>query len=224
MPGSFNRWLTTIFSFSFLFFSCNTKKKVVFFGDSITTGGCASSEKKRWSTQLATKKEWGEINYGISGASLSDDKVLEHIRKNTPRYGKQYEYVFISYGANDVGYNVAEYTIDKFKTNLREAIKIVNRQNWWPERIVIVSPGYINEEGFRIFKEFSVEPLADSNRLKNYVQAAKEIAGRMGCQFIDIYEPMKARGDSVLFDGLHPNQSGHDLIFNEVLKQLKIAG
>lgn len=58
--------------------------------------------------------------------------------------------------------------------------------------------------------------------VEKYNQVAKEVCGSENIAFVDMYsEFMKQDYKNLLFDGLHPNDEGHELMFQVVKKFLQ---
>lgn len=77
-------------------------------------------------------------------------------------------------------------------------------------------------------EEFTANPAnKDKSRLNKYIEAynkkIKETADNKGIHFVDVNSVFMNNDYKSLFceDGLHPNESGHEVIFNELLKVMK---
>jgi len=68
------------------------------------------------------------------------------------------------------------------------------------------------------------DPLGLNATLVDYVEAVRDVAGREGVDLVDLYEPFTAHKspdgrafDTLLLDGMHPNDAGHRLIADALL-------
>jgi lysophospholipase L1-like esterase len=59
-------------------------------------------------------------------------------------------------------------------------------------------------------------------RIAEFEDAAKQLAGQDGLPFVEVHSVMAARAGEGLqsHDGLHPNDAGHQLIFELVRPEL----
>ncbi|MGC9311002.1 MAG: SGNH/GDSL hydrolase family protein, partial [Candidatus Aenigmatarchaeota archaeon] len=62
----------------------------------------------------------------------------------------------------------------------------------------------------------------NNERILEYNKILDEICGKKEITFVELLSLFEERGkESLLFDGLHPNSKGHELIFQEVKKSLE---
>lgn len=188
--------------------------KAVFIGDSITVGGCAAKRDSHWAASVSNSLHLKEINLGISGMTAH-----RYDETKIPICGRTYKYLFVAFGANDIGANTLP--VDTFVSDLKKIIRKANANYWYPHDIIVISPYYSSQEGRNQYLRFGIKTAADSNRVMQFFNASKMVADDMGCRFVDVYTPMQESKRVLLFDGLHPNQRGHDLIASVILSTLK---
>lgn len=203
------------------------------FGDSITYGAwdIASSgwaQKLRMYLDKRQKEDSslyfltynlgvpGETTNGLMNRFLSETKV--RIRED-----RQEENIFIfAYGANDAAImlNQNQFCVDAedFKNNLEN---VVNQAKKFGNKILIINISPVNEE-------LAANPVnRNKSRLNKYIEAynkiIKEITDSKGAYLVDVNSAFMDNDYKSLFseDGLHPNEVGHQIMFNELLKIIK---
>ncbi|RTL56231.1 MAG: hypothetical protein EKK37_17310 [Sphingobacteriales bacterium] len=173
-------------------------KGVVFAGDSITNGTGASTVDRRW-TNIAMKSQQHQFeNVGIGSwligtwnTNLSNE-VLPAIN------GK---YLVLAYGYNDAIQGTALAT---FQASVDSAVT------------------YAQGIGYTVIL-VSIIPHVTSD-FTSYNTQIQTVATNRGCKYVDIFSKLKNAGNNqinpqYLFDGVHPNDSGHKVIGDEIRKQ-----
>jgi lysophospholipase L1-like esterase len=59
----------------------------------------------------------------------------------------------------------------------------------------------------------------DPTRVREFELVLREFAANSGSEFVNLMEPFQAHlddGQSLLVDGVHPNNEGHELIYRAV--------
>jgi lysophospholipase L1-like esterase len=193
----------------------------VFFGDSITMGVGASNDAHRWSALYCAAKGDIEENHGVSGSPLQNSTPLnptgapnfrDAASQLIPTYIIGYGKLFISYGTNDVGLNLVNFTAANYKQQLKEVISIAISKNWPLRDIIVESPSYYEQSGRDGYVGlYGVTIAADLTRHEAHVLAANQACLETGVVFDDSYAYMKNNGGASLLrpDGLHPNDAGH---------------
>ena len=203
------------------------------FGDSITYGAwdvANSGWAQKLRMYLDKKQEEDDslyfltYNLGIPGEST--DSLVNRFLPETKarvREEKQEENIFIfAYGANDAAMipsqNKFRVDAEDFKNNLEN---VVDQAKKFGNKIFILNITPVNEE-------FTANPVnKDKSRINKYIEAynkkIKEMAGNKGIYLVDVNSAFMNNDYKSLFceDGLHPNESGHEVIFNELLKVVK---
>lgn len=181
----------------------NDLKKIVFLGDSLTEGyGVDITSTYTHLLQERFDKEnipWKVINAGISGSTTASAKgrlkwLLKD--KNKPSI------IVIALGAND---GLRGQKIESIKTNLSEAVEMVKKENI---RVIIgeimVPPNYGKEYSDNFKKIFSQISKEKNITLMPFI--LKNVAGKP---------------DLNIADGIHPNEKGHKLVYEQVFTFIK---
>jgi lysophospholipase L1-like esterase len=203
------------------------------FGDSITYGAwdvANSGWAQKLRMYLDKKQEEDDslyfltYNLGIPGETTGG--LVNRFSSETKariREEKQEENIFIfAYGANDAAMipsqNKFRVDAEDFKNNLEN---VVDQAKKFGNKIFILNITPVNEE-------FTANPVnKDKSRINKYIEAynkkIKEMAGNKGIYLVDVNSAFMNNDYKSLFceDGLHPNESGHEVIFNELLKVVK---
>lgn len=201
--------------------------QILAFGDSITWG---SYTEKGWAEQLRLflwKKEDADDIYrrmyglGIPGETTADllkRFLVEAEARIQKKYGQTV--LLFAFGSNDSALVIGEQRmavpLDQYKENLEKVFEQASK--WSPLIFLLTSPPLfqegINESGT---KERS------NKDIDLYNAALKELAEKRSLGIIDINTAFRQQDLSQLFieDGVHPNEKGHQLIFEEVSKALE---
>ena len=212
-------------------------KKVIFLGDSITEGWAADSPEKIYHAVM--KKDLGLAearNEGVSGTRIARQdgglvEFREDFNKRYDRMNKDADVLFIFGGTNDFGHGTAKigniddedvYTFyGGLNTLLKKAVCDFGKNN-----VIVLTPMHrFTENNPR--GDGSKE--ADGLLLIDYVNIIKERAKFFGAQVIDLFSderlnPNTPEGAKFSYDGLHPNNEGHNLlakVIEENLENLK---
>ena len=203
-------------------------KKVVFLGDSITEGWGASSPDKAYPHLLQKKHQLKEAgNLGIGGSRIA-------IQKN-PSYGclrhdiyfglrahiipKDADIIIVFGGTNDFGHGDAEfgtedstddYTFIGALNNLMTLLK----KNHPNAEIIFFTPLH------RIYENISLNN--SGKLLVDYVNAIIDAAKRHNIKLIDLFNEFELdpTDTSIVPDGLHPNDKGHEIMTEFLSKKL----
>jgi lysophospholipase L1-like esterase len=193
----------------------------VFFGDSITLGVGASDDAHRWSSLYCAAKGDIEENHAVSGQPLQNSTPLNptgapNFRDSAngliPTCHIGHGKLFLSFGTNDVGLNLGNFTTANYKQQLIDVINIAISRGWPLRSIVVESPSYYEQSGRDGYVGlYGVTVAADLARHEAHVLAASQACLETGVVFDDSYAYMKNNGGSSLLrpDGLHPNDAGH---------------
>lgn len=217
------------------------KMKVLVLGDSITKGIVYDDIKGKYvfsdnSFVNLLKSDNIEIeNASLMGSTVTKGmKMLERLGDEVSKY----DYTAIEFGGNDCNYTWSEVSAspdsahfcltppEKFRSVYKE---LVNKIRSLGSKPVIVSLPPIDSSKFykwiiRGLNEANIFSfLGDKERLGRWQQfynlTVSQIARSMGVPFIDITSPFFQGSDfKDLFctDGIHPNESGHRLIYNHL--------
>ena len=205
-----------------------TGKKWVLLGDSITYGSGASSRlTTSYSAILASK--YGALieNEGINGAtwqkdgsSYDDISILAQIANTT---FEGVDYVTIFAGTNDWGRNTLPIgAVDDMVENTLHGAINLSIQNILASnpsvRIALITPMWRQRQSAGDDLD---SDLHDKNGvyLRDYVDAIVESAKHNHVPVLNLYDTIminKYNHTSLLADGLHPNDLGHDLIADKI--------
>ena len=80
--------------------------KIAFLGDSITQGGCASSEENTYVSKVGEMLGCTVLNYGVSGTRIApnsnpEDKYGEYFLMRAKKMDRSADFVFVFGGTND---------------------------------------------------------------------------------------------------------------------------
>lgn len=198
-------------------------EKAFFYGDSITVGVGASPSTNRWSTLLSVSKNWEEFNLGQSGTPLENqspivaNNLIAIYLDRMPFKSGGDKYIFISHGVNDCGFNTTNYNTTNFSTELQTIITELLNRNWSASDIVINLGTYVNTAGWATYVPTYTPTPADNARYQSFITAAQTVANTNGCTYINNFVNMQNNGgDSLVGDGLHPNNAGYLVIKNYI--------
>ena len=210
--------------------------KINFLGDSITFGHGTSAESKRFTNRIAA--EQGAIcrNYGISGTRIARQKAPPQcpdfdldFNLRMADMDSDADAVVIFGGTNDFGHGDApigsmeDRTCDTFYGALHTLY--ANLIVKYPTaKIVILTPLHrCNEDN----------PRGDGNKqtdvgvLRDYVQVIRQVAEFYALPVLDLFaisglQPrVPAIQQRYIPDGLHPNDAGHQILADLLVRYLR---
>lgn len=202
---------------------------ILIFGDSITwgavdsKGGWAQRIKDYVNIQTLAGKDYNNNVYplGISGED-SGELVKRLEPEASLRLDKDNQTVLIiAIGINDSQIEIQSKSnktpLEDFSGNLNH---IVEKGKSFAKQIILV--------GLTPVDESKVKPMPwklthgyINERIAKFNNVIKEIAIKQNVTFLEIYEKFQVKEyKSLLFDGLHPNDKGHELIYSIVLEEL----
>jgi isoamyl acetate esterase len=216
------------FAFLLLLFAMSSfivqnKKKVIFFGDSITQAGVQPGGYILKIGDLAAG-EGARERFDLIGAGIGGNKVYDlYLRLEDDVLNKKPDIVFIYVGVNDVWHRQSHGTgtdLDKFEKFYQALIRKIQGQG---AKVVLVTPAVIGEKtdlsnGLDTeLNDFSVviRTLAKNNNLP-LVDLRKA--------FLDYnrrYNPSNRESGILTTDRVHLNEAGNNLVAEEMWKVLK---
>ena len=203
-------------------FKADKKKKVIFFGDSITQAGV---EPKGYISILKDILAKQGINgYELAGAGIGGNKVYDlYLRLEDDVISQSPDIVVIWVGVNDVWHKRSFGTgtdADKFEKFYRAIIKKIEAAH---AKVVLVTPATIGEKN-----DYSNELDGDLNK---YSSIIRSIAADKQLPLIDLrriftdYEkannPSNADRGILTADGVHLNDKGNQFVAEQVWTVLK---
>lgn len=191
--------------------------RVALMGDSITLGHNASSSGASWAGRLKSYLDehfdgpFEIINSAIEGETASEGfkKIEDHVIKYTP------DIVFIGYGTSDCMKVSGNYKNDyyNFESNIEDMAKAVKSQTN-ASIIFNLSPPIIEELAC------SDNVTVHNRDISAYNDVVKRVCGSMMIGFIDHFSIMtdkKNLNELIDSDGIHPNDEGHRVMFENII-------
>jgi isoamyl acetate esterase len=200
------------------------KKKVIFFGDSITQAGIKPGGYiDRVQTGIAGIGKQNE--YELIGAGIGGNKVYDlYLRIEEDVLAKKPEIVVIYIGINDIWHKASHRTgtdIDKFE---KFYIAIIKKLQAKKIQVAICTPTVIGE-----LKKFANAQDADLNA---YSDIIRRLATNHDCQLVDLRKAFADYGEKnnvnnaesgvLTTDRVHLNDAGNQLVAAEILQRLFI--
>jgi lysophospholipase L1-like esterase len=204
--------------------------RILIFGDSITqgfwdkTGGWVDRLRTHYDILKdgdVTRGEPTVFNLGISGDTSLN--VLKRVEQETlaRTWDNQKPIVLVQIGTNDARLQNGEpqTNTSQYKDNLKQ---IADRLRSITVRTIFVGLTCCNES--KTSPVHWEQSYWDNVTLKSYEVVMRDLAKELNLQFIPIFDDFKQEFESdssILPDGLHPNQKGHQIIFDTVLSYLE---
>ena len=203
-------------------FSYQQKKRIIFFGDSITQAGVQPTGYITRLTQLLTGKNIGN-NYELIGAGVSGNKVYDlYLRMDDDVLSKKPDAVVIWVGVNDVWHKRTSGTgtdADKFEKFYNAIIKKLKANNI---AVLLCTPAAIGEK-----TDFTNDLDGDLNK---YSEIIRTIAKNNNCPLIDLRKAFLAynlannkenkESGILTTDRVHLNEKGNQFVAEEMFKVL----
>lgn len=203
-------------------FTMQTKKKIVFFGDSITQAGAGPDGYiKKMDSILAANKQ--SANYELVGAGISGNKVYDlYLRMEADVLAKNPDAVVIYIGINDVWHKRTSGTgtdPDRYERFYNAIIKKLKERNI---TVYLCTPSVIGEK-----TDFTNQLDGDLNQ---YAVLVQKIAKANNCTVIDLRQAFlehlkknnpenKDRG-VLTTDGVHLNREGNIFVAQQMYNTL----
>lgn len=157
-------------------------------------------------------------NDGINGAStrswINSVTLAESIQPDD-------EYVFMQIGTNDRAYHPTiptnPFTLTK---NLKQMVDIIGAETGGHAKVIMLSANAVTQDEMPYP---STSYVFDMRRVN---QVIATVASELGLDFISQYEEtmqMKIDGTSYLADGLHPNDAGYRVMFENIRTRIMNA-
>lgn len=210
-------------------------KKILFLGDSITQGACASCLENQFVELVGKKLPCQAINYGIGGTRIAKKinpipdarHACDYLDFNTRavHMDKDADFVFVMGGTNDHGHGdcplgtMEDTSLYTFYGALKQLVKYL-QDTYGKEKICFIMPMHKYDEDNVLGDGSRINPTVS---FKYYRKAYKEVCDLYGIDLIDVDDifPIPAKRETdVFFDGLHPNDKGHALIANKIINYL----
>jgi lysophospholipase L1-like esterase len=203
-------------------FSHQQKKRIVFFGDSITQAGIQPTGYITKLGQLLNEKKIGE-KYELIGAGIGGNKAYDlYLRMDEDVLAKKPDAVVIWVGVNDVWHKRTSGTgtdADKFEKFYNAILKKLKNNNI---AVLICTPAAIGEK-----TDFTNELDGDLNK---YSEIIRNIAKNNSCPLVDLRKAFlsynlannKDNKESGILttDRVHLNEKGNQFVAEEMYKVL----
>lgn len=199
-------------------------KRICIWGDSIAYGA-GDIELGGWVNRLAVylrKEDRGYRAYNLGVSGNISEEVVE--RFSAEAKARNPELIIFAVGINDTQYLGKEdrvrVTEEDFTKNINELVK---QAKGFTDKIAFVNCNPIDEDKtnpipWHTNRNYNNERIETNNKI------IKDICDKEKLQYIDIHSKFLAKEDykDLLFDGLHPNEDGHKLIFETVKDNLSL--
>jgi lysophospholipase L1-like esterase len=197
-------------------------KRIIVLGDNVAYGGWDSEggwvDRIREHVHTATLKTGGKSRYQVMNLSISGDTTADIIKRMRPEVTARLSpgwspVIIIAAGTNDTR------SLDKpgnvevnFEQYIRNMSEIIDFARSVTPKVLLVG----------------LTPLAsDSLQFKNYFYEQKDVSGydlglvdlakEASVPYVELFEFMEPWiGKLYCWDGLHPNDAGHKMIFDHV--------
>ncbi len=197
-------------------------KGLVLFGDSIFFGTGASKRTKGCGKILKSILQFPVLIKGRNRDSTREG--LERLESDAVKRNG-FSHVIVLFGNNDcrfIGVNQALVDFTEYRSNLCTMINRIKSAGKIP---LISNLQPIDSEAFyKVHPETKKFVAIDETPYgwqKRYSDICEEVAGDKKAPLIDIRVKLEARKDEILAsDGLHPNDLGHRIIADAILKTL----
>lgn len=199
------------------------KKKIIFFGDSITEQGVKADG---YITKLMNllKRDEEDGNYNLIGAGVGGNKVYDlHLRVDEDVLAKAPDVVVIFIGVNDVWQKQtfgAATDANEFEAHYEAIIKKLQASDI---KIIICTPAVIGE------KTNGSNDLDDD--LNKYSNIIIELAQKNDLPLVDLRQsfltynlannPQDKHAGILTTEGVHLNEAGNQLVAEEMYKVIK---
>ena len=200
------------------------KKRIVFFGDSITQAGAEPSGYISLMRDMLEKKGLDK-SYELIGAGIGGNKVYDlYLRMEEDVLSKQPDIVLIYIGVNDVWHKTSHGTgtdLDKYEKFYIAIIKKLQAKNI---KVAVCTPTVIGE------KKDNANP--QDKDLNAYSEVIRRLAATYNCTLIDLrkafasYEQANNNDNKesglLTTDRVHLTDTGNQLVADEVIRALTI--
>jgi lysophospholipase L1-like esterase len=198
------------------------KKKVIFFGDSITQAGIKPGGYITRIGDMAAKEQ--KERFELVGAGIGGNKVYDlYLRLEDDVLNKSPDLVFIYVGVNDVWHKQTSRTgtdADKFEKFYTAIINKLKQKNI---KVVLCTPAVIGEK-LNGGNELDGE-------LDKYSDIIRSLASKNGLPLVDLRKrfleynqknnPGNAESGILTTDRVHLNEKGNQLVADEMWKVIK---
>ena len=213
-----------IIVFFLMAFTQVQKKKVIFFGDSITRAGAESGGYILKVTELAAKSGKAD-QYEFIGAGIGGNKIYDlYLRMEDDVLSKSPDVVVIYIGVNDVWHKRSFGTgtdADKFEKFYTAIIKKLLAKNC---KVILATPAVIGEK-----TDFSNEQDGDLNKYSSIIRGLA-VANKLPLVdlrkvFLDYNKQWNSENKEsgiLTTDRVHLNPKGNEMVAEEMWKVIQV--
>jgi lysophospholipase L1-like esterase len=205
-------------------FNYDKKKKVIFFGDSITQAGAEPGGYIRMMDSLV-KQEGMENKYELAGAGIGGNKIYDlYLRMEEDVISKSPDIVVIYIGVNDVWHKTSSGTGTDYNKFGKFYEAVVRKLKAAGAKVILCTPAVIGEK-----TDYSNQQDGDLNLYSNWI---REYAAKEALPLVDLrslfhaYElknnPENKESGILTRDRVHLNGVGNLLVAEEMWKAIKV--
>lgn len=204
-------------------FTVMQKKKIIFFGDSITQAGVAPNGYITLLQQMLVKNGKDKA-FDLIGAGIGGNKIYDlYLRLEDDVLSKKPDLVFIYVGINDVWHKRSYGTgtdPDKFEKFYN---KIIDKIQSTGAKVVICTPtvvgekkGYVNELDGDLNKYSEIVRQIAKNKKVELIDLHKTIV-----DYINAHNPENKNSGILTTDGVHMNDEGNRFLAEQFWEYIK---
>ena len=204
-------------------FTVMQKKKIIFFGDSITQAGVAPNGYITLLQQMLVKNGKDKA-FDLIGAGIGGNKIYDlYLRLEDDVLSKKPNLVFIYVGINDVWHKRSYGTgtdPDKFEKFYN---KIIDKIQSTGAKVVICTPtvvgekkGYVNELDGDLNKYSEIVRQIAKNKKVELIDLHKTIV-----DYINAHNPENKNSGILTTDGVHMNDEGNRFLVEQFWEYIK---
>jgi len=197
-------------------------QRIVAIGDSLIYGAHDHSGGGwigRLRNSLEKEHKWNVVfNLGIGGET--SETLLARFEREV--LFRRPDCIIIGIGTNDARRIRADNGVllvppEKFEENLNALLQIAKKIS---DRIILVSVMPVDETRTRPLAGHSDSFYLNSD-LNNYLHVQRRCSIDLNCSFLDAWSVIERAQIDIYSDGLHLNESGHEILHNAAVKEFR---
>ncbi|KAJ2402194.1 isoamyl acetate-hydrolyzing esterase [Coemansia sp. RSA 2559] len=205
---------------------------IVCFGDSLTQHGWDVT-KHGWTAQLAQTylRKLDIVNRGFSGYNSRHGRILlpqilPPEDSKAENNGSQLRLLTILFGSNDAQFAPykAHVPLNDFRANIDFMVRSVKSANYsnCTTRLVLITPPPVAPESFALSQAAKGMPVDRSSEVTSqYADVVRELAREHQVPCVDLWPAMESSPGDFMWDGLHLNAKGNDLLFSLLMQTVR---
>ncbi|KAJ1887118.1 isoamyl acetate-hydrolyzing esterase [Coemansia sp. IMI 209127] len=207
---------------------------IVCFGDSLTQHGWDVT-KHGWTAQLAQTylRKLDIVNRGFSGYNSRHGRILlpqilpPEEDPNEENNGSQLRLVTILFGSNDAQFAPykAHVPLSDFRANIDfmvRSVKSATHSKRTTTRLVLITPPPVAPEPFALSQAAKGMPVDRSSEVtRQYADVVRDLAREHKVPCVDLWPAMESSPGDFVWDGLHLNAKGNDLLFRLLMQTVR---